>query len=391
MLKNTKKTLLERYRRIMETGVDEWSDEPAVCDPVTYISSEWLDRERRELFRRLPAVVALSADVPTPKSAFSTEIDGVPLVVTRDEEATVHVFVNACRHRGAPVHEGRGTVAKSMVCPYHAWSYRLNGDLHNRPRADGCFAGLAEDGLGLRELPSDEQSGLVLARLEGGGGGLDGAEWLEDIGQELEEYDLRGCQHIDTRTHRWPFNWKMALDTFLEAYHVFILHRDSIASRYDSWPMLFTPHGRHFMTMTPLRELQNQEGNVDVLDWSTIQHIIFPNTLISHQIDHIETWQFFPDGNDPNSCIVRTSIYSAANENPVDEKRHAHLMKNLEVLLSVINGEDFPQCEAIHKAISTQSRPAPFIFGRNEPALAYFHQQLDEALGVRVATPTAEV
>lgn len=377
MERATQEKLFARYRRIMDTKQDEWAPSPFQCPIEEYVDPQRLRVERERLFRGSPVMVAMTADVPKALSAYATDVDGIPLLVLRDKGGQARVFVNACRHRGTKMIEGRKEIPPVLVCPYHAWTYRPDGSLYKRPQAENCFSGLPVEDLGLRQLPSDEAMGLIFARLDGLGR-VDAREWLGTLAPELAGYGLENYHHVDTVEHSWDFNWKIAVDTFLEAYHVFSLHKKSIHRYISSWPMLMEPRGRHLLTMTPWRTMETQVDAVDALSHSTIQHLLIPNVLITHQIDHIETWQFYPDGDDPTRCVTKTTMYSPGP--PQSEKELAHWTRNLDVLMNVITKEDFPECAAMQRAMNSGGIQHNIVFGQNEPGLIHFHRALTDAI-----------
>ena len=102
-----------------------------------YFDPARLQAETEALFRGRPLVAALSADLPGTGDCVSREIAGVPLLLTRGEDAEVRAFLNICRHRGGRVFTGRGRPGRALKCPYHSWAYDLNGDLLGQPLGAG--------------------------------------------------------------------------------------------------------------------------------------------------------------------------------------------------------------------------------------------------------------
>ncbi len=116
-----------------------WYSDPAVFE---------LERER--IFRRSWQYVGHDGDLPERGSFMATRVADVPVVLVRDREDTVRAFLNVCRHRGSLVCEGSGR-RETLQCPYHAWTYGLDGALLSAPRS-GKEGGIATGELGLVPL-----------------------------------------------------------------------------------------------------------------------------------------------------------------------------------------------------------------------------------------------
>ena len=128
-------------------------------EPVeNYCSRERFESEMA-LLRRLPVVFCLSAMLPDKGSYIARKAAGTPLLVVRGDDGKVRAFINACRHRGMQVATGNGC-ARSFVCPYHAWTYGLEGELRHIPGHAG-FPGVELEGNGLVEVSALESGGLV--------------------------------------------------------------------------------------------------------------------------------------------------------------------------------------------------------------------------------------
>lgn len=180
-------------------------------DPAT------LEIERDAIFRRHWQYVGHAGELTKDGSFTSTRVAHLPVVVVRDENGTLRAFLNVCRHRGALVCEGSGERA-TLQCPYHAWTYALDGRLIAAPR----FA---------REGGTDESElGLVPLRLESWGPFLfvcadDDAPSLADVLGDVPDriasagIDVDALRFLQRSESELDANWKIVAENFLECYH----------------------------------------------------------------------------------------------------------------------------------------------------------------------------
>ena len=342
-------------------------------NPATaYTASDRFDAEMRILFRRQPVLAALSCELREPGSYVTVTAGGVPLAVVRQSDGSVRGFVNVCRHRGstllgAPCGEG----LRSIRCPYHAWTYGLDGALQRFPGAEPGFDDVDKATHGLLAVPVAEGLGLVFAIADPAADpfGIDDA--LHGAGEEIADFGIADYDVVDARDHEWAMNWKLVMDTFTEPYHIPWLHKDSIAPYYlfDRWIHdSYGPHQRFIgCRKSVLDELDKpDEADWDLLPHGTLQYLLVPNAVLVHQMDHLELWRLQPIA--PDRTLVRTSVYSP----PDPPRQPEYYVKNLDILLGVTNTEDFPMQEQVQRNLSSGALPE-LVYGKMEPALVAYH------------------
>ncbi len=343
-----------------------------------YTSPDRFTAEMRVLYGQMPLLVGLSCEVRTPGSYLTATLGSVPIAVVRQSDGGLRGFVNICRHRGSILladHMGEGL--QSIRCPYHAWTYGIDGRLRAFPGAEAGFDDVDKSELGLLEISVAEGYGLIFASTVGGFTVDDALHGAQD---ELADYGLKNYEHIETRTHEWDFNWKLVMDTFTEPYHIPWLHKDTIAPYYmfDRWIYdAYGPHQRFIGTRKSVMDEfeKSSEDEWDLLPHGTIQYLLIPNAILTHQIDHLELWRLTPVT--AGHTTITTSVY--APEPPATEKARAYFVRNLDVLLGVTNTEDFPAQARVQRNLSSGALPE-VVYGKMEPALVGYHTAINKLL-----------
>ena len=349
------------------------------ANPVaTYVEEDRYEREVERLFRGCPIVACLSCDVAAPGDHVTLSITDVPVLVVRGEDGTVRAFRNVCRHRGVTVAEGRGCGARSFMCPFHGWSYRLDGRLVNPTHRAG-FAGLDRSTHGLSEMACGEAAGLVFVHIDGAAGSLDAGEWLGELGAELTDIGVSNYEHLETRSSHRAMNWKLMGDTFCEQYHLRHLHHASFAAAIQSDNSLYDASDRHGRMVTPAFSIEELDHRPRP-EWPLFPHVVLsymirPNTILLVQRDHTELFQLLPDG--PGHSISRASLYST-QPTPSDAGRQ-RVTRAFDMILDVIDREDYEMCEQTQRSFGSGAQ-RELLFGRNEPGLIHFHQSVEALL-----------
>jgi phenylpropionate dioxygenase-like ring-hydroxylating dioxygenase large terminal subunit len=182
-----------------------------------YTDPEVLRREQERIFRTAWQYVGHEGVVADDGDQFAAEAGGVPVVVVRDG-ATLRAFLNVCRHRGSQLVEGSGN-GKSIQCPYHAWTYALDGSLRAAPRAD-LEAGFDSAGLSLVELRLEQWGPLLFVNPD-----RDAQPLLKTLDPVPELVPLDGLQFRLRDDYELEANWKIACENYLECYHCPVAHK----------------------------------------------------------------------------------------------------------------------------------------------------------------------
>ena len=348
-------------------------------NPVAdYTCPEQAGREREVFFRKTPLNIGLSALLPNPGDWLTHDYTGVPMLLVRRADGSLGAFHNVCRHRGARVAEGSGNGAKDFRCPYHGWCYGLDGALIARPD-EASFAAAERTAHGLVPLPVIEKYGMIWAA-PNPDVRIDVERLLQGMGEELAAYRLDTYHHYETRVLRRQMNWKLAVDTFGETYHLQHLHPDTVSPLFHSNRCTFAAFGPHHRMLAARRSFDELRGvpehEWDVFDHTVVICVLFPNTVFTFQRDHVETWHFFP-GDSVDETVMYVSLYIPE---PVDNpKAKQHWDNNFNLLMATVEMQDFPTCEGMQRGFASGAQDS-IVFGRNEPALQHFHRNITAAL-----------
>jgi phenylpropionate dioxygenase-like ring-hydroxylating dioxygenase large terminal subunit len=346
------------------------------------------DREIEVLFRRRPLLLALSGALPEPETYRTVDICGTPVLLARDETGRVRSFANVCRHRGVRVADGGGP-AKRFTCPFHAWTYNLDGSLFKVPTPEG-FAGMRVADKGLVELPVTEGYGLIVGRLQPGPA-IDIDDYLgPDLAGELAMLDFADwTPHAEPHIHQVSANWKVTLDTFRENYHFNVLHRKTLAKYAYGGVLTFDPFGPHLRNASALRTIDALRG-VPEPEWGEVtryfsyQYQLFPNATMSFDAWHVQLWQILPVTPSTSQVIHTAYLRPGLTE----EERAAVTDRAPWICETVVDGEDFWVAGRTEPGVRT-GLVDTMVFGRNEPALQHLHRGFAAALAEDTAPAEA--
>ena len=371
-----------------------------------YTCADVARREREVFFRDHPQLIALSGSLPEPGSFLTVDDFGVPVLATRDADGRFRAFVNACRHRGARVAEGRGE-STHFKCPFHNWVYSNRGELAAIPLADQVGQ-LDEKCHGLVELPAVEQGGLLWVHPRADGH-IDLDRQLAGLGPEIASWGFGELVHTGETVIEGRLNWKLANDTFGETYHFSRLHKDTLGQIFHGDALGYEEFGRNHRFVIATRaidELRARPRNEwRLLDATSPLYYLFPNIQLSFGDGTVSLIKIYPDParpTDPGRSRTRVVHYFAQElldqaeqagddvhrvtaENAYEYGGESQAVLTLsaftEVFDSTIEKEDYVMGE--HQQGAAESGQLEhLVFGRNEPALHHYHSHFRAALGM---------
>ncbi len=351
-------------------------------EPVSaYTSPDVLRRERGLIFGRTAMLLGMSADIPAPGSWRTLEIGDSPLLLWRDEDGAVRLYLNSCRHRGVKICEGTGQ-ARSLACPFHGWRYASDGSLTGVPEPEG-FKGLSRSDHGLVRLPVAEKYGLVFG-CPAPGPPIEVDTLLGGLGPELGEWGFESFS-LYTRHHVHPFrgNWKFAWDTYCENYHFAFLHAKTLSGYLVSRRQAVDFYGPHVRMVSALRSIdvlrEQPEDQWDPLRHISIQYRLYPSVSFSVYPEKNEVYWIFP-GSRPDEGYGIHAVY--VRPQPQTGEERAKLDEAVRFgCEDIVNAEDLWITGQSEPGLRAPGSPGYVVFGRNEPVVQHFHTRFRAQIG----------
>ncbi|MDD9892996.1 MAG: aromatic ring-hydroxylating dioxygenase subunit alpha [Gammaproteobacteria bacterium] len=378
MNRDTEISLLKRIVELVENRGNQLG-ESGNLQVAHYIDPAHTELEMEGLFKGFPILAGHIRQLPKQGSYISLDIGHTPVIVIRDREDQLHALVNACRHRGARLATEPCGAAKAFSCPYHAWVYKDNGELHaiSEPEA---FPDVNKSELGLKRLPISEAAGMLWVTPGTQAQHDEGMQTLQPVIDDLSHFGLG--QHVVKKTaiQHPRCNWKLVIDAFSEGYHLKTLHKNSVKQFFAGAGTIFDAMGPHTRTVGARREIEDyknrDEQDWDFRGWTTPFYTLFPNTVLVFHPDWISRITVFPEG--PDLCRVHHDMWVQEDAGLDDD----YLSKTFKLINEVVfAAEDIAMCEQIQSAARAGVDTEWRIGGIETPVL-WFHQACWKALGL---------
>ncbi len=381
----SREKLVTMTRNLIDHGAAdtmEYADEVVSVPASTYTDPDLFELEKRNIFRRLPLMVAPSCELPEPGDYKAMDICGVPLLLTRQRDGSVAAFLNMCSHRGNPVvPDGTGNASR-FTCGYHGWTFKNDGDLVGVASAKD-FGAVDKAALCLKRFPSHESAGLIWATLN-----LDSklsiADYLCGYDDLLSAFGFDGWTLFAQRTLSGP-NWKTAYDGYLDFYHLPVLHKDTFGADFYNRANFFFwgPHQR----LSAPSKMATRVGSDIEEDLSQMSDAELPDDALLSGVwtifPHISIASFYGGGQRgamisqlfPGKTVgesYTTQFYVMENQ-PQTEADIKSAHEQFDFLEVVVRDEDYATGKRQHEALQS-GLLKDVLFGKNERGGQVFHQ-----------------
>lgn len=334
---------------------------------VAYTDPDFHQRELRSVFFRNWVCIGVIDDVANPGDVLPVRCAGTNLLVTRTHEGSIHVLHNYCRHRGMQLADKPCNVRRNLVCPYHSWTYGLDGTLLRTPNIGGA---LKHDTLkadvelptSLAKVRTEIWNRLIFVNLSGDAESFD--RFIEPLNMQWIDYDFSRLKWATGATYDAACNWKLAVENFVDVYHLPTVHPglNAYSSFTDHYyinnPKLFG-EGNNNVQPDDLAvgKFPDFPGLPDARRTTLEALCLFPNLLVTITRDHFRIIIVEPDGT--QQCEEHVHIFV----NGEHAARSAELAAERQQLLdrfAEFNQEDLEITEKLQRSMNSRFRDGTF-------------------------------
>jgi phenylpropionate dioxygenase-like ring-hydroxylating dioxygenase large terminal subunit len=362
-----------------------------------FVSSEIFAEELQKIFAANWVLVGHQSQLAKPGDYFLGKVAGESLIVTKDQRSTIRAFYNVCRHRGARLREEQNGHATAIQCPYHAWTYALDGRLRGSPHMDET-PGFNKAEYSLKPARLGLWEGFIFLNLGDASASLE--KWFEALSGKFSSWNLAALHSAKRIEYDVRANWKLIFENYSECYHCLGVHPElSKISPYDSAEndLIEGPFLGGFMRINKGKSL-TMSGNTCALgitdssrardhaparnrnpsqkienDYNhepeqeeknrVFYYSIFPNMLLSLHPDYVMVHRLEPQSPE------RTLIFCDWFFNAEAFKRTDFDPEDAVQFWDMVNKQDWHVCELSQRGISSRAyEPGPYSARESIPA-----------------------
>jgi glycine betaine catabolism A len=323
-----------------------------------YLSDALFSLEKEHIFWREWFCVGREEELPAPGHYAAYDVAGESVLVVRSREGHLAAHYNVCRHRGSRLVAecSNGTFSGGIKCPYHSWTYTLEGALRTAPFLEEGD-GLTKAELSLHPVAVDTWGGFIFVNLAGAAAASLAAQLAGAPGRVCR-YPLADLQVAHRITYEIQANWKVMLENYNECYHCGPVHPElcklvpafkqrggadldwerGIPHRDGAWT--FTASGT--TNREPFEGLDEDER---------IRHkgeLLYPNLLLSLSAEHVAAFYLRPHGPGRTTVVCEFLFHPAAMAKPDFDPSDAVEFWDL------VNGQDWSICESVQRGMTSR-------------------------------------
>jgi phenylpropionate dioxygenase-like ring-hydroxylating dioxygenase large terminal subunit len=343
--------------------------------PSAYTSEELWHLERERIFNRSWMLVAHVDQLAETGDYVSLSIAGEPVVVTRARDGQLHALSSICRHRLMPLVENGAGRTDALTCQYHLWRYGLDGKLRGAPYM-AANKDFDAKNCRLPEFAVATWNGLVWVNLAKDAEPI--ADHLDLAAEEFANYRLGDLVQVESWSHEWRANWKLALENGHENYHVLGLHRETLQPIV---PGGGDPDVRHYSPLA-LRirfpfaaPVEGKSLNLSDIQKSNLSVLsTFPTSALAAAGDRVAWFSFIP------VTVDRLQVLGGVLTTPELAADAGALAQTKRIMMEMINDEDRIGMEGVQRGAASRFAERGHLSPKEQPGILAFYRNLANAL-----------
>jgi Rieske 2Fe-2S family protein len=338
-----------------------------------YTAPDVLAEERERIFARHWICVGRNAALAEPGDYFLAEIAGESIIVLRNQSGYARAFFNVCRHRGTRLCEDRaGRLSETIQCPYHAWTYGLDGRLIGAPHMNEV-EGFDKRDYPLHNVGLVEWEGFLFVNLDPSA--MTGAEWFAPLNRRFARYNLAALRTVRRIEYDVQANWKLILQNYNECLHCPTIHPElSTKLPYTSGAndLIEGPFLGGYMEIKPPNESATVSGRACALPLGELSendrrrafyYALFPTMMLSLHPDYAVFYTVWPTGPRTSRVICEWMVHPDAPGSP------GYNIQDAEEFWDRTNRQDWHICEQSQLGVSSRVyQPGPYSPRESIPA-----------------------
>ena len=335
--------------------------EASTISGAFYTDAGIADLERRTVWSRAWVHVARAADLLAPGDFVTANVAGEPVVVVRGQDAALRAFFNVCRHHAAEIMTAPRGNAERLRCPYHGWTYALDGALRSAPELGTVCRFLLEEN-SLIPLRVDTYEGLVFVCLDPNAPAL--RDYLAPMSARLAHLSIGRLQFFRRREWELQCNWKVFVDNYLDGgYHVPFLHRElNRVLSYADYQVETFAH-----TCLQSSEVSATEGSAAYRKGAAHYWWVYPNLMLNAYDGYLDTNLVVPLAVD-RTRVIFDFYFPEGSSAEDNEKSVATAVR--------VQDEDLAICESVQRGLGSRAYGKGRLSQKREAGEHLFHRLL---------------